>query len=47
MGQILEYGLLQFIEKTFPDGYRFSVQDNDPKHTSVVTKAYMQEKKSI
>ena len=30
---ILEIGLLPFLETYYPDGHRFQ-QDNDPKHTS-------------
>lgn len=43
VGEILERGLLPFIERAFPDGYRL-FQDNDPKHTSGVTKDYIQTK---
>ena len=38
--EILESGLLPFLHKTFPDGYRFR-QDNDPKHTSNYTKNFL------
>ena len=31
--QLLEAGLLPFIEKCYPDGHRLH-QDNDPKHSS-------------
>ena len=43
VGEILEHGLLPFIEEVYPDGYRL-FQDNDPKHTSGMTKAYIEEK---
>lgn len=40
--EILQNGLLPFVNKAFPDGeYRF-IQDNDPKHTSGFTKRYME-----
>ena len=39
---ILQDGLLPFVAKVFPDGHRFQ-QDNDPKHASNYTKAYLEE----
>ena len=42
---ILKEQLVPFLEKIFPDGnYRFQ-QDNDPKHTSKLAKAFMEENK--
>ena len=32
IGEMLERGLLPFIERAFPDGYTL-FQDNNPKHT--------------
>lgn len=41
---LLETSLLPFTRKTFPDdNYKF-IQDNDPKHTSKLTKEFMQAK---
>ena len=38
--EILQWSLLPFIHKTFPDDHRFQ-QDNDPKHTSKATQKFM------
>jgi len=41
--EILQKTLVPFLRDYFPDHHRFQ-QDNDPKHTSKSTKAYMEEK---
>jgi hypothetical protein len=40
--EILQNSLLPFTDCTFPDGFRL-YQDNDPKHTSKSTVAFMEE----
>ena len=33
--KLSEEGLINFVKRVFPDGYRFQ-QDNDPKHVSKI-----------
>ena len=40
---ILDKTLVPFIEQVYPDGHKF-MQDNDPKHSSNVTKEWLQNK---
>ena len=40
--QILEVGLLPFIQEVYPDGHRL-YQDNDPKHTSSSVSDFFEE----
>ena len=44
VNEILKKSLLPFIVEQFPDGHRFQ-QDNNPKHTSLLTRSFMEEKK--
>ena len=41
--QILEAGLLPFIDECYPDGHRLH-QDNDPKHCSKLIDDFFTEK---
>ena len=40
--QILNQGLIPFLDDVFPDHYRFQ-QDNDPKHSSYYTRDFLEE----
>ena len=40
---ILDKTLLPFIERVYPEGHKF-MQDNDPKHSSNMTKQWLQNK---
>ena len=40
---ILDKTLLPFIERVYPEGHKF-MQDNDPKHSSNMTKEWLQNK---
>ena len=40
--QILEVGLLPFIQEVYPDGHRL-YQDNDPKHTSICVSDFFED----
>lgn len=40
--EILTNALMPFLQQKFPDGHQF-MQDNDPKHTSRSTQAFMEE----
>lgn len=39
INSILQDTLLLFVQQTFPDGYRFQL-DNDPKHKNKKSKKY-------
>ena len=40
---ILDKTLLPFIDRVYPEGHKF-MQDNDPKHSSNMTKQWLQNK---
>ena len=42
VSEILTNGLLPFIKSAYPHGHRFQ-QDNNPKHTSRLTRTFMEE----